>query len=127
VIGYQYYGGIATWKNTLGTFRSASPIKTTLSKPGWMVAADLVARPDAAHWGDPTWTGGWANLPAHRDSGSLVPPGGNELFIDGSARWIKASGAMTFNHSWAVNRELYFYQDDLGELEPRRAQLKTVP
>ena len=29
LIGYQYYGGIPTWKNTLGSFPSASPIKTS--------------------------------------------------------------------------------------------------
>ena len=111
----------------MGTFPSASPIKTALSKPGWMVAADLVARPDGGAWGDPTWSGGWQDLPAHKDSGLLVPAGANELFIDGSARWVKAKGALRFIHSWAVNRELYFFQDDLGELETKRAQLMTVP
>ena len=34
---------------------------------------------------------------------------------------------MMFIHSWAVNRELYFYQEDLGALEPHRASLKKVP
>jgi len=56
----------------------------------------------------------------------MVPPGGNELFIDGSARWVKAKEMMRFIHSWSVNYELYFYQDDLGALEPQRASLKTV-
>lgn len=44
VVGYQYYGGFTTWKNNLGTFAAASPVKTTLSKPSWMLAADLVAQ-----------------------------------------------------------------------------------
>src|SRR5690242_17526223 len=48
VIGYQYYGGIATWKSAPGipggSIASASPIKTAISKPSWMLAADLVAR-----------------------------------------------------------------------------------
>ena len=127
VIGYQYHAGIATWKNTLGSFPSARPIKTALSKSGWMVAADLVERPDGVNWGDPSWSGGWQNLPAHRNSGSLVPAGANELFIDGSARWVKAKGTLRFIHLWVVNRELYSFQDDLGELEPKRAQLMTVP
>jgi hypothetical protein len=131
VIGYQYYGGIATWKNNgvvgAAGVPSASPVKTALSKSGWMLAADLVARPDAASWSDPTWSGGWQNLPAHKNTGSATPPGANELFIDGSARWVKAKEGMYFIHSWNVGRELYFYQEDLGALEPQRASLKKVP
>jgi hypothetical protein len=122
VIGYQYYGGIRTWKNDLGTFRSASPIKTALSKPGWMLAADLVAQKGG------TSSGNWApfsQMPAHKDSGPL-PAGANEVFIDGSARWVNAKDMM-FVHSWNPGTAaLYMYQDDLGALEPKRAQLKTV-
>ncbi len=128
LIGYQYYGGIATWRNNLGTFVSASPVKTATSKPGWMLAADVVARPDGVSWTFPTTPGsGWSTLPAHRDGGSTVPAGGNEVFIDGSARWIKARGTMMFIHTWNVVRELYIYQDDLGTLEAQRANLKKVP
>ncbi|MEI6078976.1 MAG: prepilin-type N-terminal cleavage/methylation domain-containing protein [Verrucomicrobiota bacterium] len=128
VIGYQYYGGIATWANNgVASVPSASPVKTAKSKPGWMLAADLVARPDAVNWGDPSWSGGWQDLPVHKNTGSATPPGANELFIDGSARWVKAKEGMYFIHSWAVGRELYFYQEDLGALEPYRASLKKVP
>jgi prepilin-type N-terminal cleavage/methylation domain-containing protein len=127
LIGYQYYGGIATWRNTLGTFPSASPIKTTTSKPSWMLAADLVARPDGISWSFPTRPGsGWSTLPAHKDALGSLPAGGNEVFIDGSGRWIKARGIMRFVHSWSTARELYIYQEDLGVLEPQRANLKTV-
>ena len=125
VIGYQYYGGITRWYNNLGFFPSCSPVKTAMSKPTWMLAADLVARPDGINW---TWgdnAGGWSTLPAHKDSGSR-PAGGNEVFIDGSARWIKAKGNMMFIHSWSPTRELYIYQEDLGALEPRRASLLKV-
>lgn len=128
VIGYQYYGGIKQWmNNTVADVPSASPVKTATSKPGWMLAADLVARPDAAKWGDASWSGGWQNLPAHKNAGSATPPGANELFIDGSARWVKAKEGMYFLHSWAPNRELYFYQEDLGDLEQFRARLLKVP
>ncbi len=134
VVSYQYYGGIATWLNNgvvPGTgIASASPVKVSLSKPGWMLAADLVARPDAVNWGGftaPTWGPAWQYLPAHHDGSSMLPAGANEVFIDGSARWIRARGLLRFIHSWAAGRELYFYQDDLGLLEPQRSQLKTVP
>ncbi|MEK7781630.1 MAG: prepilin-type N-terminal cleavage/methylation domain-containing protein [Verrucomicrobiota bacterium] len=118
VIGYQYYGGITRWMNNLGTFTSASPIKTTLSKPGWMLAADLVGRSDGVTWNS------FSQTPTHKDSGPL-PAGGNQVFIDGSARWIKAK-TMMFLHTWTTPRELYFYQDDLGALESQRASLMTV-
>jgi len=128
VIGFQYYGGIKKWGNDLGTFNSCSPVKTATSKPGWMLAADLVARPDGVNWTFPTWPGsGWSTLPAHRDGSSTIPSGGNEVFIDGSARWIKASKKMMFLHSWNPVRELYIYQEDLGEMESKRASLKRVP
>ena len=126
-LGYQYYAGIPTWNNDLGTFPSASPIKTMLSKPGWMLASDLVIK-FGGKWGDNANNpapSGFSNLPAHKGSGGL-PEGGNQLFIDGSARWIKAS-LMVFVHSWSPgSRELYIYQDDLGALEARRANLKRV-
>jgi type II secretory pathway pseudopilin PulG len=126
LIGFQYYGGIPTWQNPLGSFVSASPIKMTTAKPTWMVAADVVAKPDGVNWDFPT-TGnsGWSTLPAHRDSFGTLPAGGNEVFIDGSARWIKRD-LMRFIHSWSTTRELYFYQDDLGVLEPQRNLLKKV-
>jgi prepilin-type N-terminal cleavage/methylation domain-containing protein len=127
LIGYQYYGGIATWKNNLGTFTpSASPIKTATSKPSWMLAADVVARPDGINWSFPYMPGsGWSTLPAHKNGTGTLPAGGNEVFIDGSARWIKAR-QMVFVHSWNVVRELYIYQDDLGVLEALRSNLKHV-
>jgi prepilin-type N-terminal cleavage/methylation domain-containing protein len=127
LIGYQFYGGISKWYNNLGFFPSSSPVKISLSKPGWMLAADVVARPDGLSWSFPRVPGcGWSVLPAHKDGGAL-PAGGNEVFIDGSARWIKAKGNMKFIHSWNPTRELYFFQEDLGALETRRAELKKVP
>jgi len=127
VIGYQYYGGIPKWKNNLsgmpsGGWLSASPIKTTLSKPGWVLAADVVAQKGGITSGD--WAP-WSQMPAHKGSSS-VPDGGNEVFIDGSARWIKAK-TMTYVHSWNESTAaLYIYQEDLGALESKRAQLDTV-
>lgn len=131
-IGYQYYGGVKYWQNDKGTFSSRSPVKTATAKPTWMLISDLVIRFVGASgqwgWGDPKEVppSGFVELPAHKDRNSGLPAGGNEAFIDGSARWIPAR-EMFFLHSWNVSqRELYFYQDDLGELEPMRASLKKV-
>jgi len=124
VIGYQYYGGITLWDNNLtgpstgGKWPSASPVKTATSKPSWMLAADVVYRDDGIRWN------GSSGLPAHKDGGAL-PAGGNEVFIDGSARWIKGN-MMMFIHTWVSPRELFFYQEDLGALESQRGSLKTV-
>ena len=126
LIGFQYLGGIPTWQNTLGSFPSCSPIKTANSKPTWVVAADVVARPDGVRWTWPTTgSSGWSTLPAHKDSMGALPAGANEVFIDGSARWIKRQ-QLRFIHSWSTTRELYFYQEDLGVLEPKRNALKKV-
>jgi hypothetical protein len=123
LIGYQYYGGITKWNNNLGTFNSGSPVKIALSKPTWMLAADVVAKPDGTSWVFPTTPeSGWSTLPAHKNPVRGTPAGGNELFIDGSARWIKLN-QMLFVHSWNVARELYIYQEDLGDLESKRASL----
>ncbi|MGH7952552.1 MAG: hypothetical protein ACREFE_11635, partial [Limisphaerales bacterium] len=131
VIGYQYYGGITNWISPIGNVPSCSPIKTTSSKPGWCLAADLVAQPlgnDNPIWyypgtDTPGNASGWSYLPAHTDRGQ-IPVGGNEVFIDGHAEWLKTGRASTTPwrnyHSWAGDssgggaaRWLYIYEDDL--------------
>jgi prepilin-type N-terminal cleavage/methylation domain-containing protein len=121
VIGYQYYGGITNWMNNVGTFPSSSPIRTASSRPGWVLAADLVAQPDGVSWTWPNDGSGWSQLPAHSD-GPPYPAGGNEVFVDGSAQWVKAQ-TMLFIHSWSTEHPLYIYQQDLGALTKEQAFL----
>jgi prepilin-type N-terminal cleavage/methylation domain-containing protein len=113
-IGYQYYGGIPTWT---GGVRSASPIKSTISKPGWMLAADLVVRLDGSAWNDPaaaTYSGTYA-LPAHKKG--ILPAGGNEVFVDGHASWYKSANMLNLYHTVGAHTyDFYFYQDDFGGL-----------
>ena len=119
IIGYQYYGGVTNWINNLASsgHASDSPVRTVLSKPGWMLCGDLVAEPGGL---DNTWnypgmapTGDWGALPAHMNNGDAnSPAGANEVFTDGSAQWEKAYGRMYFFHSWGgISRALFFYQD----------------
>jgi prepilin-type N-terminal cleavage/methylation domain-containing protein len=135
-LGYQYYGGITNWLNDLrpAGVTSRSPIKIVNSKPSWMLAADFVlqyAEGTSGGWAsrpgvdDPP--SGFSHLQAHRRSSSVLPEGGNEVFVDGSARWVK-SREMLFVHSWnPASRFLFMWQDDLGDLEPLRNSLKTIP
>ena len=124
-LGYAYMCGITTWANNLGSVPSRSPLKLSTAKPTWMIAADFVVKFDGK-WGDNANQpppSGFSNLPAHKDKSGL-PAGGNEVCADGSAQWITAK-KMCFIHSWSPGtREIYFWQEDLGTLNP--ANLNTV-
>jgi prepilin-type N-terminal cleavage/methylation domain-containing protein len=116
-IGYQYFGGITNWHNPAGDFAPFSPVKITQSKPTWALAADTVCKIDGA-WGVPVGPARddiiYSNTPQHRGIHSKVPQGGNEVFIDGSARWIKFE-RMLYLTTWTTDgsRIYYFYQEDL--------------
>jgi prepilin-type N-terminal cleavage/methylation domain-containing protein len=121
VIGYQYLGGITNWLNPAfpsGVGRSWSPVKVASSRPHWVLAADEVMKINGA-WGTDD-RDIFSMVPPHRKGGSSLPKGGNQVFIDGSARFIKAE-TMSFFHSWdpsfGGNRISYIYQDskDFGE------------
>ena len=113
-IGYQYFGGITTWNNSFGAFASCSPVRLAKSKAHWCLAADATFN-DGVGWGDvPTGSSVqiYQSLPAHRKGSSLRPPGGNEVFCDGSAQWIKIE-QMRMLTTWVPggSRDFYFYQD----------------
>jgi prepilin-type N-terminal cleavage/methylation domain-containing protein len=115
-IGYQYLGGISTWK---GGVPSASPIKSSTSKSGWMLAADLVVQLNNSAWTDPsaaTYSGTYG-LPAHKKGNTAMPAGGNEVFVDGSVSWYKSTQMMNLYSANGVSSyNFFFYQDDLGGL-----------
>jgi len=128
VIGYQYFGGIRTWLNPAGSFESRSPIKLSQAKPGWCLAADAMMKIDG------TWGGGrdtsYKDMPQHGNRKDGPPDGGNEVFADGSARWVRFKGTY-YLHSWTggADRMAYFFQDDLGACDTPsiRAALAARP
>src|SRR5690606_11050090 len=65
VIGFQYFGGIETWKNPAGNFPSRSPVKLTSSRPNWVLAADAIMKIDGG-WGAGRDTA-FKNMPPHKD------------------------------------------------------------
>jgi prepilin-type N-terminal cleavage/methylation domain-containing protein len=111
-IGYQYFGGITNWYNSSYDGPSRSPVKLGSSKPTWVLAADCIMKVNNK-WGGVDRDVAYANIPQHIGPGSKVPVGGNQLFADGSSRWIKSS-RMYFLHSWTdgATRAGYFYQDE---------------
>ncbi len=112
VIGFHYYGGVTNWNNPVGKFKSYSPVKTSLAKPHWTLATDAVMKVNDV-WGGQVAGREfvYANVPQHRAPGSKGPEGGNQVNIDGSARWRRYN-TMHFFHSWDVGtREAHFYQD----------------
>jgi type II secretory pathway pseudopilin PulG len=114
-IGYQYFGGITNWNTPNGSlFPARSPVKLSQSQPYWTLAADAVIECEMG-WGQPTMlydVQACSNLPQHHGSDSLVPQGGNQVFADGSARWIQLEKMRLLN-TWRNDgsRQCYFYQD----------------
>jgi prepilin-type N-terminal cleavage/methylation domain-containing protein len=127
VLGYQYFGGIATWHNPAGDFVSRSPVKLGSSKPHWTLAADSVVKINGS-WGgqEPGREFVYANMPQHRKGSSMLPAGGNQVFADGSARWIKFAD-MYFLATWNTSTRIaYFYQDS-SDFEPTlKTQLPSL-
>ena len=111
-IGYQYFGGMTNWYNDAYDGPSRSPVKVASSKPTWVLAADCVMKINN-EWGGVDRDVAYANTPQHVGPGSKRPVGGNQLYIDGSSRWMK-SDRMYFLTSWTTgsSRAGYFYQDD---------------
>jgi|SRR5271170_3603245 len=127
-IGYQYYGGMDVWHNPLGDFPSRSPMNFSHSNPGWVLAADLVVKV-AGHWGGVLSDLGhvdrdyvFQNAPPHRNGHSMLPEGGNELFADGSARWVKFQDMYflnTFERNPGFDGNFIFYiWQDPSDFDP---------
>ena len=122
-IGYQYFGGIYWWYNQFYPgIKSRSPIKLGNSKPTWVLAADLICNYTGGTgnpWGASTRPPGASNgLVAHQRPGARFPDGGNHLTVDGSVHWIKFENTLAITTFWIGAYNYYFYQEDLGSMNP---------
>ena len=128
-IGYQYLGGLTNWTYNGSDYASSSPVKTAQSTPGWALAGDLVLATAVGVWHDPSATDpsdGTYALPAHKRSKGSLPAGGNQVYADGSAAWVK-SGLMLNLFTPQSDRMFYFYQSDLGALAQYQAAIPKGP
>jgi prepilin-type N-terminal cleavage/methylation domain-containing protein len=135
-LGYEYFGGMTYWVYNGSTHESPSPspIKTTHSKSGWMLAADLVLHFTPSSGSGLAWSdsaaapnSGFYALPAHPKG--ILPAGGNEVFADGSVSWHKSSEMYDFYNITvgAGTRQFYFFQDDLGTYPIPASKLSQGP
>jgi prepilin-type N-terminal cleavage/methylation domain-containing protein len=130
-LGYMYFGGFTVWNNVLrpAGVPAASPVKLGMANPSWMLVADLMMRMSGA-WSDPTQQppSGDSNLPAHRNLKSGSPAGGNEVFTDGSGRWVKAQEMyLLYELNTAKTRDFFWWQATLGPaLDPYIAGLEKI-
>jgi prepilin-type N-terminal cleavage/methylation domain-containing protein len=125
-IGYQYFGGIFNWDNPVYSGPSCSPVKQTLSQPYWVLASDSTLKVDGVWGGGATEADGFDfnNMPSHLPN--QVPDGGNEVMMDGSARWVKFN-QMYFLHSWSIGiRPAYFYQNPFDFPTPMKNNLASL-
>jgi prepilin-type N-terminal cleavage/methylation domain-containing protein len=129
VIGFQYFGGFTDWNNPSGKFKARSPVKLSQSRSTWVLAADAIFKIGSP----PTWGGTeagrefvYANIPPHRDGASRAPAGGNQLYTDGSAEWIKFE-RMYFLTCWRTSDRAAFMYQNPDDFEPAlRAALPAL-
>lgn len=126
-IGYQYFGGMTMWVNPGGTIANPpSPVKLGNSNPRWCLAAESNCRTANPMTGFPANDVGWGadgyvpgeplRVP-HPVSSGKRPAGGDILFVDGSASWVKFEQMLFMNSdSASLNSRWFAYQEDWGNL-----------
>jgi prepilin-type N-terminal cleavage/methylation domain-containing protein len=105
-ISYLYMGGLANWVNPVYSLGpSCSPVKLSSAKPGWVLAADGVAK----YFGP--WFN-WGGVPPHRRGGTQHADVSNEVMADGSVTTYKWEKLLLLLGN-PSNEPFYWYQDDL--------------
>jgi prepilin-type N-terminal cleavage/methylation domain-containing protein/prepilin-type processing-associated H-X9-DG protein len=124
-IGFEYFGGVTQWNNPAGTIANPpSPVKLGNSNPRWCLAAeanDRVVTPlpgfsssDVGWGGDGFVPGEPVHAPHPSRSLTSHPAGGNILFVDGSANWVKFENMYLMNSDNVSYNRFFAYQEDWG-------------
>ena len=132
-IGYAYFGGVTTWNNPSGRIANPpSPVKLGNANPRWCLAAEANDRVVRVIPGFPAADVGWGGdgfVPGepvhcpHPVRGGTHPAGGNILFVDGSANWVKFQNMFLMNtDDLSINR-FFAYQEDWGILTASQLNL----
>jgi len=132
VVGYSYFGGLTNWYTSVGTFKARSPIKFSLSKPYWVLAADAVIKMGNT-WAEEAVPKNheryyiYADCPPHKSGNQFA--GGNEVFMDGSAGWRKFDSWYRFTYWQGQFGQTFVYwsQDPIDfedGLKSKLSQLK---
>lgn len=126
-IGYQYFGGISEWVNPAGTILNPpSPVKLATSNPRWCLAAESNCKiinqmsgfpANDIGWGGDGYVPGQPVRVPHPNSGMAgYPAGGNIVFVDGSANWVKFQKMYFMNTFNLTTARCFAYQEDWGNL-----------
>ena len=115
LIGYNYYGGVTTWRNT--AFRSGtpsySPVKLSTSKPMWVLVTDCANHYVAGGAAYADWTVGIPPGVPHKRQGTGFPDGLNEGLTDGSVTWFKIERTLQLSEFEPSYEHDFMYQSDL--------------
>jgi prepilin-type N-terminal cleavage/methylation domain-containing protein len=104
-ISYLYMGGLANWINPVYNGPSCSPVKLGDAQPGWVMAADGIAR-----YSGPWFS--WGGFAPHQRPGTSHADASNEVMTDGSVTSYKWEKLLNLVGN-PGNEPFYWYQDDL--------------
>lgn len=119
---YQYYGGVDVWQgSSWGVVEAVGPVTLEDMTREVAVVSDATVQSAPPSWvpdpGSVASNPYWADVVPHGRNEDFSPIGSNHAFGDGSGEWISADRLMPI-HTWnTANRQLWWYQDDIGELE----------
>jgi prepilin-type N-terminal cleavage/methylation domain-containing protein/prepilin-type processing-associated H-X9-DG protein len=133
-LGYQYFGGVTSWLNPVGTIANPpSPVKLGNSRPRWCLAAEANDRvpppgipgfgPTDVGWGGDGFVPGDPVRVPHPARNGTHPAGGNILFVDGSANWVKFENMLFMNTDNVSINRWFAYQEDWGSITASQLNL----